>query len=98
MFNLSRGTTSITDFKGHTHGFIQQLKSTEAPIVLTVDGVSGLVVQSVESYQELLNRIEHLEAVQGIQEGLQEFEQGQGEAAQSALIVLRTQLAPRAGN
>jgi len=53
--------------------------------VLTINGVSELVVQSAESYQQLLDRLEHLEAAQGIREGLKESDQGQGKPAIAAL-------------
>ena len=36
--------------------------------------------------------LEYLEAVQGIQEGLKEFDQGQGQPATKALTALRTKL------
>jgi len=42
-------------------------------------------VQSAESYQELLDRLEHLEAAQGIREGLKEYDQGRGNPAIAAL-------------
>jgi PHD/YefM family antitoxin component YafN of YafNO toxin-antitoxin module len=40
-----------------------QLKETRSPLVLTVNGVAELVVQSAESYQILVDRLEYLETV-----------------------------------
>ncbi|QUY42492.1 type II toxin-antitoxin system Phd/YefM family antitoxin [Acaryochloris marina] len=92
MFNLARDINSLSNFKRNTQVFVQQLKESGSPVVLTVNGVSELVVQSAESYQALLERLEHLEAVQGIQEGLEEFDQGKGQPATEALTELRTRL------
>jgi hypothetical protein len=39
-------------------------------------------------YQELLDRIDYLEAIVGIRKGLDEFEQGQGIPAEEALASL----------
>jgi PHD/YefM family antitoxin component YafN of YafNO toxin-antitoxin module len=83
---------SLSNFKRHTQDFMEQLKSTGTPVVLMVNGVSELVVQSAESYQKLLERLEYLETIQGIQEGLEEFDQGKGRPAEEALAELRSQL------
>lgn len=92
MLNIARDINSLSNFKRHTQDFMQQLKSTGTPVVLTVNGVSELIVQSAESYQKLLDRLEHLEAIQGIQEGLEEFDQGKGQPAIAALTELRSRL------
>ena len=80
MLNLARDINSLSNFKRHTQEFIQQLKATGAPVVLTVNGVSELVIQNAESYQKLLDRLEYLETIQGIQEGLDKFDQGKRSA------------------
>lgn len=92
MFNLARDINSLSNFKRNTQVFVKQLKESGSPVVLTVNGVSELVVQSAESYQALLERLEYLEAIQGIQEGLEEFDQVQGQPAAEALTALRTKL------
>ncbi|MEQ8961430.1 MAG: type II toxin-antitoxin system Phd/YefM family antitoxin [Coleofasciculus sp. C2-GNP5-27] len=92
MINLSRDINSLSNFKRNTTEFVQQLKETGAPLVLTVNGVSELVVQSVAAYQELLERIEYLEAVAGIKQGLDEMAQGKAVPALEALEELRVKL------
>ncbi|HBL58445.1 MAG TPA: prevent-host-death protein, partial [Cyanobacteria bacterium UBA8803] len=50
MLDLSRDINSLSNFKRNTTEFVQQLKKTGSPLVLTVNGVSELVVQSVAAY------------------------------------------------
>jgi hypothetical protein len=53
MLNLSRDINSLSNFKRKTPEFVVQLKKTRSPLVLTVNGVAELVVQSVESYHSM---------------------------------------------
>ncbi len=92
MLNVSRDINSLSNFKRNTSDFIHQLKETKAPIVLTVNGVSELIVQSAEGYQALIERLEYLEAVAGIRCGLQERAEGKGQPALAALEELRIKL------
>jgi PHD/YefM family antitoxin component YafN of YafNO toxin-antitoxin module len=72
--------------------FLTRLKTTKAPLVLTLNDVSELVVQSAEGYQELLDRLEYLETVAGIQRGLTELSEGHAVPAIPALEALREKL------
>jgi len=92
MLNLTRDINSLSNFKRETPKFIEQLRETKAPIVLTLNGVSELVVQSAEGYQELLDRLEELETEAAILTGLQEIKEGKGVSALPALAALRKKL------
>lgn len=92
MLDLSRDINSLSNFKRNTTDFIDRLRETKSPLVLTINGVSELVVQSAEGYQQLLERIEYLETTAGIRQGLNELEKGQAVAAIPALETLRTKL------
>jgi prevent-host-death family protein len=52
---------SLTDFKRNTSAYVEKMKDTKAPLVLTVNGEAELVVQSAKAYQELLDRIHQIE-------------------------------------
>jgi hypothetical protein len=58
-------------------GFLHSLKTTPK--------------SSLGTYQELLERIDYLEAIVGIRKGLDEFNQGQGIPAEEALATLKNQ-------
>jgi len=74
--NLTRDIHSLTDFELRTPEFVQQLKSTGAPIVLTINGKAELVVQDAASYQKLLDLAEEAEILEGIRRGLEDHEAG----------------------
>jgi prevent-host-death family protein len=92
MLNISRDINSLSNFKRNTSDFLERLKETKSPLVLTLNGVSELVVQSAEGYQDLLDRLEYLETVAGVQRGLAELAEGQAVPAIGALEQLREKL------
>ena len=90
--NLSRDIHSLTDFKHRTPEFVQQLKETGAPIVLTINGKAALVVQDAESYQKLLDLAEEAKVLEGIQRGLEDMRQGRGRPADEVFEEIRRDL------
>ncbi len=76
MLNISRDIHSLSSFKRNTLEFIEQMKQTGKPVVLTVNGKAELVVQDAESYQKLMDELERLEAIAGIKQGLEDVEAG----------------------
>ena len=89
MLHLDRDIRSLTDFKRHTNDFVRQMKETRAPVVLTVNGKAELVVQDAESYQALLDRLDQIEAIEGIRRGLQQLERSEGRPAAEAFAEFR---------
>jgi prevent-host-death family protein len=85
MINLSRDIHSLTDFKRNTTEFLQRIKETRHPLVLTVNGKAELVVQDAESYQELLEAAELVETLKGIKLGLEQMQEGKGKKAEDFL-------------
>lgn len=73
---MTRDIQSLSSFKRNTSEFIEQMKETGSPIVLTVNGKAELVVQDAASYQKLLDAMEYLEAIAGIKEGLADVNAG----------------------
>lgn len=75
---------SLTDFQRNTKAHLKRLKATGRPEVLTVNGKAELIVQNATAYEETLN------AIRGIQRGLDEMKQGKGEPARVVLDRIRT--------
>ncbi|HEV3116137.1 MAG TPA: type II toxin-antitoxin system Phd/YefM family antitoxin [Gemmataceae bacterium] len=78
MIRLTEGIDSLTNFKRNTPAFLDRLRDSGEPVVLTVNGKAKLVVQDAASYQQLLDLIDRLEAIEGIQRGLHEMKGGKG--------------------
>ena len=89
----------LTDFKRNTAEFAKQLKKTERPVVLTVNGRAEMVVQDAQSYQRLMERLERLETLAAIRQGLQDEDAGRVREAGEALEELRVKRGlPRANH
>ena len=80
---------SLTEFQRNTKEHIEQLKNSGKPQVLTVNGKAEIVVQDAKSYQELLERVDRLEAVAGIRRGLAEVAEGKTKPAREVFASMR---------
>jgi prevent-host-death family protein len=52
---------SLTDFKRNAKDFVEQVKVTKLPLVLTVNGKAEVVVQDAETFQAMIERIRQAE-------------------------------------
>jgi hypothetical protein len=74
---------SLTDFQRNTKTHLRRLKVTGRPEVLTVNGKAELIVQNAAAYEETLD------AIRGIQRGLDAMKQGTGKPYRQALDEIR---------
>jgi PHD/YefM family antitoxin component YafN of YafNO toxin-antitoxin module len=88
MIDLSN-IHSLSEFQRNTKRFCLQMQESEKPVVLTVNGEAQLVVQDAKAYQKLLNRLEYMETVVALKQGIGEIEAGLGVSADEALESLR---------
>lgn len=86
MLRLAEDIHPLTDFKRETTRFARQLKKTRRPLVLTVNGKAEFVVLDAEAYQDLLDRMDTVEAVR---EGLEQAERGEGRSATEVFAEMR---------
>lgn len=89
VLDISRGINSLSNFKRNTAEFMQQMKETGQPIVLTVNGKAELVVQDAESYQKLLELVDRLETIAAIREGLEDMKNGRTRPAEEVFEEIR---------
>jgi prevent-host-death family protein len=89
MINLHRDIHSLTDFKRNTNDFMKQMKETKTPVVLTVNGKAELVVQDAESYQIMRERLDQIDAIEGIRRGIEQMERGEGRPAEEVFAEFR---------
>ncbi len=76
MFDISRDIHSLTDFKKNTSEFVEQLKQTGEPVVLTINGKAELVVQDAAAYQKLREMAEEARVLEGIRQGIEDMKAG----------------------
>ena len=79
-----RDIRSLTDFQRNTKAHLRRLKSSGRPAVLTVNGRAELIVQDAAAFEDMLD------AIRGIQRGLDEMKAGKGEPAKVVLDRIRT--------
>jgi PHD/YefM family antitoxin component YafN of YafNO toxin-antitoxin module len=91
MINL-KDIRSLSDFQRNARAYVEQMKETGRPQVLTVHGQAELVVQHADAYQKLLDVVARATAIVGIQRGLQGMYDGTGEDAEDAFASLEREL------
>ena len=74
---------SLTDFQRNTKAHLRRLKSSGRPAVLTVNGRAELIVQDAAAFEDMLD------AIRGIQRGLDEMKAGTGKPFRQALDEIR---------
>jgi len=87
MINLRDEINSLSNFKRNTGEFLNQLKETGKPIVLTINGKAELVVQDAGSYQKILEMTERLETIEALKPVIEEMKAGKGELAEKVFAV-----------
>ncbi|TBR59421.1 prevent-host-death family protein [Westiellopsis prolifica IICB1] len=60
MINLEN-IHSLTDFKRNVKQFLERIKATKSPLILTVNGKAEIVVQDASAFQEMTDRLQHVE-------------------------------------
>ena len=88
MINLREDINSLSNFKRDTASFLEKLRKTRKPLVLTINGKAELVVQDAESYQLLLELAERLETIEALKPAIAEMKAGEGEAAEKVFARL----------
>lgn len=88
MVDLIEDIQPLTDFKRNSSDFMQQMKQTGRPVVLTVNGKAGFVVQDAAAYQQAFARLERFEVVEAIRLGIAANE-GRAKPARQALANLQ---------
>jgi len=62
--NLSQDIKSLSDFRANAALYVQTIKRTKRPMVITQNGRSSAVIMDVNEYESLLEKIELLQDVQ----------------------------------
>jgi PHD/YefM family antitoxin component YafN of YafNO toxin-antitoxin module len=80
---------SLTDFQRNAKRHISRMKKTRRPLVLTINGKAEMIALDVASFQQMMEALDRIEAIEGIQRGLESMKKGQGRGADEVLEELR---------
>lgn len=69
---------SLSEFQRNAKQHIVRMKKERRPLVLTINGKAEMVAVDVKSFQEMLEIIDRVEAVEGIRQGLESKKRGEG--------------------
>lgn len=91
MSSLDSSTDSLSNFKRQTSTYLEQLRKSGEPLVLTVNGKAELVVQDAEAYQRLIAaaaKNDHEKTLAAIREGLEDVAAGRTKPAREVVKAL----------
>lgn len=52
---------TLTDFKRNAKDYVERIKATKSPLVLTVNGKAEVVVQEAQAFQDMMDRLDRAE-------------------------------------
>jgi len=76
---------SLTDFQRNAKAYLERIRRSGRPVVLTVNGKAAAVVHDAAGYQKLLDALDRAESVEGIRRGLASMKRGEGRPLKDAL-------------
>lgn len=85
----SEDVQPLSAFRANAAGFIDQVRSTKRPLVLTQHGKSAAVILDVGEYEALVDEVE---LIRDIREARAELERGDGIPHEEVIEELRTKL------
>ena len=87
---LTDDVRPLSEFRANVAAFVQRVRKTGRPMVLTQHGRSAAVLVDVEAYEDLLERVEVL---QDIQKAERQLAQGRGVTSTNAKRLVLARLA-----
>jgi PHD/YefM family antitoxin component YafN of YafNO toxin-antitoxin module len=71
---------SLTDFQRNARSHLQRLKESGQPEILTINGQAEVVVQNAAAYQELVDK---LDAIEAVRKSLESMKRDEGRSVDS---------------
>jgi len=85
----SQDVQPLSAFRANAAGFLEQVRETKRPLVLTQHGKSAAVVLDVDEYEAL---IEQVEIIRDIRDARAEMARGEGIPHEEVVAELRSRL------
>jgi prevent-host-death family protein len=87
--DITKDIQSMTTFRNHSAEFLEHIRETKRPLILTVNGRAAAVLQDAESYQRLLDIAAEASAAEGIRQGLEDLAAGRARPAAEVFAEFR---------
>jgi len=85
MIDLSQDIHSLSEFKRQTSHFMDRMRKSGHPVVLTINGKAALVVQEPASYQRLLELAARAEMMEFLEKSRLDIDRGHTIPARTAM-------------
>jgi prevent-host-death family protein len=89
--DITKDIQPMTAFRNHSAEFMQHLRETKRPLILTVNGKAAAVVQDAEAYQHLLDLAAEASAEEGVRQGLEDVKHGRTRPASEVFDEIRAE-------
>lgn len=83
---------SLTDFTRNARAYIQQIRESKNPIALTVNGDAQVIVQDAESFQKMIDELDHRRFIAAMRESEAAVRNGQAQDLDQAFAEIRGDL------
>ena len=93
MIDITKDIQPLTTFRNNSVKFMQRLKKTRRPIILTVNGKPEAVLQSAREYQRLLDLAAATDINEAIRQGFEDLREGRTRPANEVFEEMRRKYA-----
>lgn len=83
---------SLTDFTRNAKTYIDKIRKSKAPMAITVNGAAQVVLQDAESYQAMVDELDHIRFIAAIRESEQAVREGKVQELDEAFDQVRNEL------
>lgn len=91
MIKLSQ-VHPVTDFVRNYKSYLDRIKQTKSPEVLTINGKPECVIMDPEMYQRMSDAFEEAQFVKAVNEGIVSMNQGKGKPTAEAFREIRSKV------
>ena len=83
---------SLTDFTRNAKTYIQQIRDSKSPMAITVNGDAQVVIQDAESFQHMVDELDHVRFIAAMRESEAAVRNGQVQDIDQAFSEIRGEL------
>ena len=89
MLDITKDIQSLTNFRRKSGKFLKEMKKSQRPLVLTVNGKAEAVVQDAGAYQRLLDSAARADVYEAVRQGVDDIVHGRTRPARQVFSELR---------